>query len=703
MSLARLAVACSRHPLARRRRLDRRRRRRRAVGAGALRPAQLRGRDRRGQRVAPRASSRSARRRPAATRSTPSPTAAPRTTRGCARASTGSPAARRGIPGVIAVDDAVVRRRRDRRAARGVAGRARGRDRRPVHAGPTPVRTRSSRPPTLLRTDRRAARARRRRRPLLDDEMDDQAAADLARAEMISMPVVLVLLLVVFGGLVAAGLPRARHAGRRRRDARPARGGQPGDRRLGLRGQHRDDAGPRPRRRLRAAARLPVPRGAGGGARRDPGDRARRSRRPAGRSPSPASRWPRRWPRCSSSPTTSCARWAWPASAVVLLDLRRRADAAAGAARRRRAPDPAADAPVGRGAGRSSPWPGRCGAGRSPCWSRRARCWCSPPCRSSDARFADPDERSLPASSAVAAARRDRRLAVRPARGRRPGDRRGPRHAAPRRGSTRTSRTSRDLDGVRSVVRPRRRARADRGGRRARGRERRARWRSGWCGRSAGCRRPAPVQVTGDAAELVDYEHGAARPGCRGRPGSSLLATFVLLFLFTGSVVLPLKAIADEPAEPRRQLRRAGLGVPGGPPRRAGRHRGARQPEHHDAGARVRDRVRPVDGLRGVPARPHRREPTAGPATTTSRSSEGLRRTGGVITAAALLMVVVFAGFVAGGFSPVKQVGLGLVLAVAGRRDRRPDAAGAGRDDAAGPRRTGGPRRRCAGCTPGWA
>jgi RND superfamily putative drug exporter len=43
---------------------------------------------------------------------------------------------------------------------------------------------------------------------------------------------------------------------------------------------------------------------------------------------------------------------------------------------------------------------------------------------------------------------------------------------------------------------------------------------------------------------------------------------------------------------------------------------------------------------------------------------EGLRRTGGIITAAAVLMAVVYGAFVAGGFSPVKQVGLGLVLAV---------------------------------------
>ncbi len=42
--------------------------------------------------------------------------------------------------------------------------------------------------------------------PLLE-ELNEQAAADLARAEAISAPVLLVLLVVVFGSLVAAGLP----------------------------------------------------------------------------------------------------------------------------------------------------------------------------------------------------------------------------------------------------------------------------------------------------------------------------------------------------------------------------------------------------------------------------------------------------------------------------------------------------------------
>src|SRR5690606_18322062 len=52
-------------------------------------------------------------------------------------------------------------------------------------------------------------------------------------------------------------------------------------------------------------------------------------------------------------------------------------------------------------------------------------------------------------------------------------------------------------------------------------------------------------------------------------------------------------------------------------------------------------------------------------ATTRDAVAEGLQRTGGIVTAAALMIGVVFAGFVAGGFAPIKAVGVGLVLAVA--------------------------------------
>jgi RND superfamily putative drug exporter len=43
--------------------------------------------------------------------------------------------------------------------------------------------------------------------PLTDDEFNTQAQADVQRAELLTTPVVLALLLVVFGGIVAAGLP----------------------------------------------------------------------------------------------------------------------------------------------------------------------------------------------------------------------------------------------------------------------------------------------------------------------------------------------------------------------------------------------------------------------------------------------------------------------------------------------------------------
>ncbi|MGH3682835.1 MAG: MMPL family transporter, partial [Natronosporangium sp.] len=43
--------------------------------------------------------------------------------------------------------------------------------------------------------------------PLSGAEFNEQAQSDVAQAELFSMPVVLVLLLVIFGGLLAAGLP----------------------------------------------------------------------------------------------------------------------------------------------------------------------------------------------------------------------------------------------------------------------------------------------------------------------------------------------------------------------------------------------------------------------------------------------------------------------------------------------------------------
>jgi putative drug exporter of the RND superfamily len=72
---------------------------------------------------------------------------------------------------------------------------------------------------------------------------------------------------------------------------------------------------------------------------------------------------------------------------------------------------------------------------------------------------------------------------------------------------------------------------------------------------------PAPfaVQVTGDAAALADYQ-ATIRERLPLAAALVVLATFVLLFLFTGSVVVPAKAIVWWAPRPLRRLhRRIGL------------------------------------------------------------------------------------------------------------------------------------------------
>ncbi len=61
----------------------------------------------------------------------------------------------------------------------------------------------------------------------------------------------------------------------------------------------------------------------------------------------------------------------------------------------------------------------------------------------------------------------------------------------------------------------------------------------------------------------------------------------------------------------------------------------------------------------------------------------GLQRSGRIITSAAALIVVVFAGFATGEVLAVKQLGVGLAIAVDRRRHPRAHAARAGHDEAA--------------------
>ncbi|WP_409329582.1 MMPL family transporter [Trujillonella humicola] len=168
--------------------------------------------------------------------------------------------------------------------------------------------------------------------------------------------------------------------------------------------------------------------------------------------------------------------------------------------------------------------------------------------------------------------------------------------------------------------------------------------------------------VTGDAAELSDYQDALAQR-LPWMLAVIAVATTVLLFLFTGSLVVPIKALA---------LGALSLGA----------SFGALVWVFQDGnlGALVGTEAlgslsitTPVIVLAiafglsmdyevfllGRIAEEHRR--TGDSDLSVER---GLQQTGRIVTAAAALIIVVFAGFVAGGFSPIKQIGLGLALAV---------------------------------------
>ena len=121
--------------------------------------------------------------------------------------------------------------------------------------------------------------------------------------------------------------------------------------------------------------------------------------------------------------------------------------------------------------------------------------------------------------------------------------------------------------------------------------------------------------------------------------------TFVVLFLITGSVVLPLKALILNVLSLTATFgalvwvfQDGHLGAP--------RHHGDRHVGRELAGAHVLHRVRSFDGLRSVPVVADSRV-LAGCGRTGHDSDEsvalGLARTGRVVTAAALLMTISFA------------------------------------------------------------
>ncbi len=141
-----------------------------------------------------------------------------------------------------------------------------------------------------------------------------------------------------------------------------------------------------------------------------------------------------------------------------------------------------------------------------------------------------------------------------------------------------------------------------------------------------------PTYVTGDAAYLADFQ-SAIRDGPPKALGMVALASFVLLFLMTGSVLVPVKALV---------MNVLSLGA--------------------SFGALVwifQD---------GHLAGPLGFTPTGAVETWVPIIvfvfAVGLQRSGRIITSAALLIVIVFVGFAAGQMVGIKEMGLALALAV---------------------------------------
>ncbi|WP_019069879.1 MMPL family transporter [Streptomyces hokutonensis] len=171
-----------------------------------------------------------------------------------------------------------------------------------------------------------------------------------------------------------------------------------------------------------------------------------------------------------------------------------------------------------------------------------------------------------------------------------------------------------------------------------------------------------PVQVTGTAARLVDFRTMLA-DRAPWAAATVLAGIFLLLFAFTGSVLIPLRTIATTLLSLGAALgavvwvfqdgHLAGaLGVQGlgalsltAPPLIVAIAFGLAMDYELFILARMREARRLTGDDREAVV-------------------TGLRRSGRVVTCAALLLAVVFGAFMTGGFSPILQIGLGLTLAV---------------------------------------
>lgn len=171
-----------------------------------------------------------------------------------------------------------------------------------------------------------------------------------------------------------------------------------------------------------------------------------------------------------------------------------------------------------------------------------------------------------------------------------------------------------------------------------------------------------PIQVTGNAASLVDFRSMLAERA-PWAVLTVLVGLFALLFAFTGSLLLPLRTLATTLLSLG-----AALGVVVWVFQ-----------DGHLAGVLGGEEL----GALSLTAPPliiaiafglamdyelfilsRMRETWLETGDHRAATVEGLRRSGRVVSCAALLLAIVFGGFMTGGFSPILQIGLGLTLAV---------------------------------------
>ncbi|EPH44561.1 MMPL family transporter [Streptomyces aurantiacus] len=174
-----------------------------------------------------------------------------------------------------------------------------------------------------------------------------------------------------------------------------------------------------------------------------------------------------------------------------------------------------------------------------------------------------------------------------------------------------------------------------------------------------------PVEVTGDAARLVDFRDMLAERA-PWAVLTVLVGLFALLFAFTGSLLSPLRTLLTTLLSLGAALGVVvwvfqdghGAGLLGGeglgalsltaPPLIIAIAFGLAMDYELFILARMRESW------------------TSGPRAGDHRAAivAGLRSSGRVVSCAALLLAIVFGGFMTGGFSPILQIGLGLTLAV---------------------------------------